>query len=50
MGEFKKEDEVGARGTPLFTSMDSASLPAILERVVWVSITARRTFLTVVGI
>lgn len=34
MGELKEEDEQGARGMPLFTSMDSASPPAILNGVV----------------
>lgn len=34
MGELKEEDEEGARGMLLFTSMDSASPPAILKRVV----------------
>lgn len=34
IGELKEEDEEGARGTPRFTSMDSASPPAILRRVV----------------
>lgn len=34
MGELKEEDEEDVRGMSLFTSIDSASLPANLERVV----------------